>query len=576
MNSDSALEEIKNRLDIVDVISQYVNLKKNGNRYKGLCPFHGEKTPSFIVSPDRQMFHCFGCQSGGDMITFIMKKEGLSFPEALDMLARKAGVEIRRAQHGEPGLNEQLHEMQKEAMAFYAECLTKSGEAMAYFKARAITDETIAAFSLGYAPEGWHELLDRLRRRKFKEPHITQSGLVAVGARGPYDMFRQRVMFPIIGTRGMPIAFGGRVLDGGEPKYLNSPETPIFKKGETLYALNMARDEIRRTETAIVVEGYMDAIACHQGGIKNIVAPLGTALTAGHTDKLRRLADTLVLLFDGDRAGISAARRSLGLALEGGFKVRVLMLPGGDDPDGIIKSHGSDHLKGLIENASTSVGFLVDTSASKGAEAAREALQTLTKVTDSLMLDELIHELSERTGTREQSIRDELRKSRRTMAAHHEQARKPSPPAIKQRSFMDEESLLLAASLYSVEVMTHVLAECEVAEFKDPLVREAMGILASDSGGKEPMAVIAAASSEELRGYISGLVVNSHLDDSEDIARIVDDCLRRMKGRRTEAEIRLIEQGIKNAVAAGDDAALDSLMRRNRQLIAQKVTHEGI
>ncbi len=567
MQNDSTVEEIKSRLDIVDVVSEYVNLKKAGNRYKGLCPFHGEKTPSFIVSPDRQMFHCFGCQSGGDLITFVMKKEGIEFREAVEMLARRAGVEIKRAYQkpGEQGLNESVYAMQKEALAYFSENLSKSTEAMSYITGRALTDETVAAFSLGYAPDGWHGLLDRLRRKKFKEQIIIQSGLVVAGAKGPYDMFRHRVMFPIMGLRGEPVAFGGRVMGEGEPKYLNSPETPIFKKGETLYALNMAREEIRRANSAIVVEGYMDAIACHQGGINNVVAPLGTALTQGHVERLRRLAETLVLLFDGDRAGIAAARRSMGLALEGGLKVKVLMLPGGDDPDGIIKKQGAEHLKGLIDNASSPVGFLIETSTHKGSEAAREALDVLGHVSDALAIDDLIRELAELTGTREQSIREELRKLRRSTAAHHETAKRPAA-APQRRSFTDEESLLLAAALTHPELLGRILGGCSVEEFRDPQVREAMSRL---SGG---WIFSAETAPEELQGFISRLLINSGLEDSEDIATIVEDCLNKMRLRRTMAEIRLIEEGIKNAAASGDDATLDSLLRRRQQIMTEKVS----
>lgn len=571
MQNDGIIEEIKSRLDIVEVISEYVSLKRNGTRWKGLCPFHGEKTPSFIVSPDRQMFHCFGCHTGGDMISFVMKKEGLSFPDAIEMLARRAGVEIKRPNQNPEaqGVQDALYAMQKEAMAFFSEGLRASPDAMAYLKRREISDETIARFSLGYAPQGWHGLLDRLRRKKFNLPHILQSGLVVAGDKGTYDMFRQRVMFPIMSLRGEPIAFGGRVLNGGEPKYLNSPETPIFRKSETLYALNFAKEEIRRADKVVVVEGYMDAIACHQAGIKNVVAPLGTALTSGHAERLRRLAETLVLLFDGDKAGVAAARRSLGLALESGFKVRVLLLPDGNDPDGIIRSHGAEHLTEMLEAASTPVGFLVDTSGKRGSDAAKEAFEVLGKVTDALLRDDLIHELAERTGTREQSIREELKKMKRAGPAHTEHAQRPVAPQKKPHTMPDEEYQLLAVALTAPQMLEKILAELSVEEFQDSMARDILSKLTGLSEGQDLMAhALSGPESEETRAFVSRLIMDSGMDDAEDIEKIVSDCTRKMLTRRTDAEIRLIEQGIRKAAADNDTQALDGLLRRRQQLSA--------
>jgi len=285
MRSEGVTEEIKSRLDIVEVVGDYLELRRAGANYKARCPFHNEKTPSFMVNPERQIYHCFGCGAGGDLFSFIMKQEGLEFREALELLAKRAGVELkpldpqeRKARQG----REAVRDMQSLALSYFTESLKKNSAAGKYFSGRGISHESIKNFSLGYAPDGWHNLYDRLKKSGYRDDDILHSGLVAKGQRGPYDIFRDRVMFPIFDRHGEPVAFGGRIMGQGAPKYLNSSDSPIFRKSETLYALDRARDGIREKDYTMVVEGYLDAIMCNQYGITNVVAPLGTALTSGH------------------------------------------------------------------------------------------------------------------------------------------------------------------------------------------------------------------------------------------------------------------------------------------------------
>ncbi|HEB02137.1 MAG TPA: DNA primase, partial [Nitrospirae bacterium] len=316
MSSDGAAEEVKSRLDIVEHISDYVQLKRSGANYKGLCPFHNEKTPSFMVHPAKQIFHCFGCNAGGDVFTFTMKHEGLSFPEALALLARRAGVELKPQSGYKKGERERLKAAVVEAMSFFQAELKRSKVAGEYINKRGLTPETVKEFSIGYVPQGWHNLLNHLKKKGFKEDVIIKAGLAVKGDRGPYDVFRARLIFPILDMHGEPVAFGGRVIDDGQPKYLNSPESTLFKKSDTLYALSHSREAMRKEGFAAVSEGYLDAIMCHQHGIVNVVAPLGTALTAGHLKKLLRHTEDIVLVFDGDSAGVAAARRSLNLIMD--------------------------------------------------------------------------------------------------------------------------------------------------------------------------------------------------------------------------------------------------------------------
>jgi DNA primase len=325
MGSD--LDEIRNRLDIVELVSDYVTLKRAGQNYKGLCPFHGEKTPSFMVSPQKQIYHCFGCGAGGDVFSFIMKYEGMEFRDAMELLAKRAGVELKGIDKGQQGQRQALRTIQAEAMSFYMAHLERSEAASRYLSERGVGEDTRKAFSLGYAPRGWQELYNHLRKKGFKEPFIMQSGLIAKGSKGPYDVFRERIVFPIFDIQGEPLAFGGRIIGNGQPKYLNSSDTALFKKGEILYALDKAKEGIREKGNVMVVEGYLDAIMCHQYGINNAVAPLGTALTSGHLRKIGRFTGNLLLVFDGDQAGKAAAMRSLHMVVEHGMRARVLMLP---------------------------------------------------------------------------------------------------------------------------------------------------------------------------------------------------------------------------------------------------------
>ncbi|MCK4911868.1 MAG: DNA primase, partial [Thermodesulfovibrionales bacterium] len=412
MATDGAAEEVKSRLDIVEHISDYVQLKRSGQNYKGNCPFHTEKTPSFMVHPAKQIFHCFGCSAGGDIFTFTMKHEGLSFPEALALLARKAGVELKPQSGYKKGERERLKAAVVEAMKFFRAELKRSSVAGQYIEQRGLTPEIIEEFQVGYVPQGWHNLLNHLKKKSISEDIIIKAGLAVRGDRGPYDVFRARLIFPILDLHGEPVAFGGRVLDDSQPKYLNSPESSLFKKGDTLYALSQAREAIRKEGFVAVSEGYLDAIMCHQFGMKNVVAPLGTALTAGHLKKLMRHADDIVLVFDGDAAGVAAARRSLDLIMEQNMRVKVLMLPDGEDPDSLLRDEGAEGMRARMMNALSPVGFILETTKKpKGIDA---AVEMIAKAGDPILRDELAVELADRSRISEQAIRDKLSRYKKT------------------------------------------------------------------------------------------------------------------------------------------------------------------
>ena len=363
------IDELLARLDVVEVIDRRVPLKKAGKDFKACCPFHNEKTPSFTVSRPKQFYHCFGCGVSGTAITFLMEFEHLSFPEAVEELAGEAGLEVPDTGPARSGDNPTLPllEILGEASRYYKDQLRSHRDAsttIAYLKQRGLTGEIAAQFDLGYAPTGWDNLSSTADNEE-KLDLMVKAGLISKReSGGHYDRFRARVIFPIHDNKGRVIAFGGRLLDKVEPKYLNSPETPVFHKGSELYNLHRARSAIAQQQMSIVVEGYMDVLALAQHGIDHCVATLGTATTTTHLQRLFRLAPSIVFCFDGDRAGRDAAGRALEIALpllESGRQVSFLFLPDGEDPDSVIRDQGADTFRTLIDSATPLPDLLFDT-----------------------------------------------------------------------------------------------------------------------------------------------------------------------------------------------------------------------
>jgi DNA primase len=364
-----AIREIHARLDIATFIGQYVPLRKRGNDLVGLCPFHGEKTPSFHVHPDRGFFKCFGCGVGGDVIAFVQKLENLTFPDAVRMLATKAGVELEPENPRAARIRnekEAIYEANRVAADYFARVLKSEdgARARAYFEARGFSAATVEAFGLGYAPDGWNGLTAELERAGVDLALADKGGLVKQGQRGYYDFYRDRVMVPTFATTGEVIAFGGRTLGDGEPKYLNTSTTPVYTKGRHLFALNVARRAAQNDRTLIVVEGYLDCIALHQAGFTNAVAALGTSFTEDQAHELRKYADNVFLCFDGDTAGTNAASKAIDVSTKvlehAGSSVRIVGLPLGEDPDSYVRSHGTAGFRALLDSAKPSIEFKLD------------------------------------------------------------------------------------------------------------------------------------------------------------------------------------------------------------------------
>ena len=456
--SEDVINRIKDRIDIVDIVGQHVSLTRTGQNLKGLCPFHQEKSPSFTVSPSRQIFHCFGCGAGGNVFTFLTRVTGASFPETVRDLGRKVGIEVQEptADAGAQASHSQRVEQINHTAArwFHGNLRDErvGAEAREYLAGREIQQATIDRFGIGVAPTEWDGLLKGLGKQGFTPQELASAGLVIPrdSGTGFYDRFRGRVMLTITDLRKRVVGFGGRVLGDGMPKYLNSPDTPLFKKGQTLFALDVAREAIARTKTVIVVEGYFDAIALHQAGLTHTVATLGTALTPEHVQVLRRFASKVILLFDPDAAGVRAALRGLDLFVNSGLGVKVVTLPLGDDPDTYVRKHGADAFARLEQQAPSLLDFAlehslntVDGSTIEGRiRSVDEILRILQKSEHPIEREERIRLVAERFGIDQRRLIDRypaLRDKPRAGAVGPTQV---PPQAASQKGAPEERDLV--------------------------------------------------------------------------------------------------------------------------------------
>jgi len=421
-NGNTALiQEIKEKNDIVSVISEYVTLRRAGRSYIGLCPFHSEKTPSFNVNQTKQFFYCFGCGTGGDVISFLMKIENLEFIEAARRLAERAGIPWPdRTTDETHGQKAELLQINKLTAIFYHQCLlkTESGRvARAYLEKRGISSEIWSKFYLGYAAPGWHHLTNVLRRKGIRLELAESLGLVSLGENGFYDRFRERLIFPIADARGNICGFGGRVFDNSHPKYLNSPDTVLFHKGYNLYGLNLAKEAIRKSGHAIIVEGYMDVIQAHQGGFCQTVASLGTALTAEQAKMIKRYTNQVVLAYDADAAGQNATIKGMNILRENGLDVKILIMPEGHDPDSFIRTFGAHSFGELLANAVDFLDFMIQTAVRSHdlsnpagkASVINELLPYLATVDSVIVREEYFRKLSREVGITETAINEEFR-----------------------------------------------------------------------------------------------------------------------------------------------------------------------
>ena len=429
MIPSTTIDEIRNRSDILQIVGEYVPLKKRGKNYLGLCPFHSEKTASFTVSPDKQIFHCFGCNEGGNIFNFLMKIENVSFAESVELLGERLGIKVQNTGTS-PAIQsdkEKYFGIMELAQRFYSENLegTESGLAKEYLNKRGLTDASVKAFDLGYSLNKWDSLLNFLFKKGVAQKDMEKLGLIIerTDKSGFYDRFRGRLMFPIYNLRGRVIGFGGRIIPSGtstdeEAKYINSPDSPIYNKGYSLYGINVTKDDIKKTRTAVLVEGNVDLITCWQSGIKNAICPLGTALTSNQAKILIRFADSVILAFDRDNAGNSATARSVDILKDEGLNVKVSRYEGGKDPDEALKAKGADIFVRSLNEAIPWMEYMILNSLSKHdlsqiesrAKAIKEVALIIAQEKEDLVQKEYIKLVANKLGFGIDEITSEVKR----------------------------------------------------------------------------------------------------------------------------------------------------------------------
>jgi len=569
MTDNNVIEEIRVRLDIVDVISDYTDLKKAGSNYKALCPFHSEKTPSFMVSPQKQIFHCFGCGAGGDIFSFIMKYENVSFPEALRTLAQRAGVELRQSRKYRGRDTDDLYRIHAEATEFYLSNLAGHRGAQEYLEQRGLSKEVIGMFRLGYSPSQSQALYRLLKDNGYPDHLIEKSGLVKFPEKGsPYDMFRGRIMFPITDVNNRVVAFGARALDvkprSSVPKYINSPETPIFRKGLLLYGLDVAHKNIRQKGYAMVMEGYMDVIVCHQYGFTNAVAPLGTALTEGQMKKLRAYAKKVLLVFDGDDAGLRAARRSLPIIYATGMQAKVMFLPEGYDPDSFLREKGPEEFRKLFPHAKGLVDFYLGLGGDR-VEIIRELIEVVAGIRDGILRGQIVNDIATKTSIPDVYLVEEIQK-------HLKRSKAPLTTAKRNQPLLPEE-VLLAIAFARPEYAREIIPRLSENDIEKNIVKNIF-LKVKKFGGIPALNSMNGLFDEEEISHITALTIRTGFDEDK-VEDIIRDCIRKLKSRRLHKDMSDLELNIKIADASGDVATLNDLLSRKQKLL-QEARSEGI
>jgi DNA primase len=566
------VDQIRQAANIVDIASQYTTLRRRGRRHVGLCPFHSEKDPSFTVDDEKQLFHCFGCGMGGDIFTLIMEKENLSFPEALRYLAEKYNIPLpqkRQLSAQQQKLEEKIHQINQSTLAFFKKNLfnTQEGKrALDYLKKRYISEEIIQELKIGYALESWDSLLSFFRRKNISPQDLEKAGLALPRQKreGYYDRFRGRIIFPIFNLTGKVVAFGGRTVLDAEPKYLNSPDTPVFSKGKLLYGLNFCREAIREKREVILVEGYTDFISLYKSGIRNIAASLGTSLTSGQVIQAARFADRIVIGFDADSAGKKATSRAISLCFENGVEIKVLNLPPKTDPDSFIHRKGVQAFQALVENSTPGLRFLIDFHLQQGnrgspeekSKLVKSVLEEIEKIPDRIVRSEYLKKTSEYIDVEEDVLRSV---SRRKIAKEESKERKLLYPAEKRLL-----QILMADKL----IAPYVYSEMEEEDFRDlhsePIFRT---LVRSIKNGKDlNFHEIKEKIDPPLLSYLSEILMEREQTSTLEEAL---DCLYTLRKLSLEKRSKELKAEIARLEKQGEKEKLRSLLSQRLDLAKQ-------
>lgn len=584
---EDIIQQVLDRADIVGVISAYLPLKPAGRNFKAACPFHHEKTPSFIVNPDKQIFHCFGCGVGGNVISFVMRQERLDFPEAVRLLAEKYSITIveeKRASQEKTEIRREIKRIMGLAVEHFSANLfaPKGEDAQAvrqYLKGRAVSVEAAKNFKLGFARDQWDGLLEFLKAQKISPALMEKAGLIIPRSSGEgfYDRFRNRIIFPIFDVKGDCLAFGGRAMEADAPaKYMNSPETPVYNKGSHLYGLHVAREAIAREDVAIVVEGYMDFLMPFQHGVQNIVASLGTALTVDQIRLLRRFTHNVVMLFDADTAGQMAMLRSLDLLIEEGMSGKVASLSPGDDPDSFVRTQGAEAFRDRVAQAESLVDFKLrmlfyqhgrDTVEAR-AKVAAAILPTIDKFDNVVAKSEYLKKLAYELSVSEEALAAELKRLR-SSGPSEKNSTVFSPQAQVREGIRPAERDILKLMLQEKDFVPLTKAAIQVDDFVSQEVREIVAQLFSlfDQGeALTPARLIDCFDDQKIRQLISGLLASGD-DFLGDKKKIHHDCINRLRQERQKFLRQDLRRRMEAARHQGDHDKVQELAYEFNQLI---------
>ncbi len=598
------IDELKNRADLVRIIEPYAPLKKKGANWMGCCPFHQEKTPSFSVNPSKGFYKCFGCAKGGNAFTFVMEIEGLNFPEAIKRVAEISGIPLpepiddkkyeqnKVKKEARKKIADEVIELNRYALEFWENHLQDnnphSKAAREYLEKREISIETQRAFHIGFAPDSWDSVMSLLKEKGADEKLIEQSGLVSINEekKRVYDRFRGRIMFPVLDVKGNPIAFGARILASGEPKYLNSPETPAYIKGEHLYGLFQSKEEIRQKKFVILVEGYLDLIALYQSGIKNVAASLGTAFTPEQSKLLGRFTKKIVINYDGDKAGVKAARRAIETLILEDFEVKVLVLPDGQDPDDFLKANGAESYNHLRGNAFPFLQFVLENLARERnmaspkdkAEAIEDLLPVLSAVKNPINKRDAFDQTMSFLRVDDAILKRDLWKAVKLGTRLETNTVRQQVARATQARMTVAEQHLLEVLIYDKELREIILPQLEETDYESLATAEvfrallALKEIGSDVTNENLLELVQddAAASD----FVPVLLMSEparDLDEAIDVVlREAENCLATLRSMAIARRILEISQELMFAEQAGDFALRDSLVNEQINLARMK------
>ncbi len=570
-------DQIRQVASIVDIASQYTTLRKRGQKYVGLCPFHSEKTPSFTVDNDKQLYHCFGCGAGGDIFTLVMEKENLGFPEAVRYLAEKYNIRLpdkKKFSSQKLKLEETLYKISENALAFFKKNLfnTKEGQkALGYLDKRKISEEIIQKLKIGYAMNSWDALLSYFQGKNISPGVLEKAGLVLRRQKkeGYYDRFRGRIIFPIFTETGKVVAFGGRTIINAEPKYLNSPDTPIYTKGKLLYGINFCKESIREKGEVILVEGYTDFLSLYQAGITNCSASLGTSLTTHQVSIARNFAPRMIISYDGDDAGTKASVRGISLCFERGVQIKVLTLPDGMDPDSFIRKSGVDKFKSLVQNSTGGLKFLINTLIRKTnleipeekAKAVNHVLTEIEKIADPFIRSEYLKKTSEHLSINEEDLR-----------AMSRQKSKGGKTETKGY-FLNSEKRLLQVLFENSSFTTTIFNEMNEQDFKglksEPILHALSQFFRN---GKSPnFNELMKKIDPSLRTLLSEILQETR---EKPTMEKVKDYIQALKKHAREKQSEEINAQISKLERSGEQEKILSLLRQ-RQKITEELSQQN-